>query len=181
MLVLIEEANRASQMTWRRVLRRARLTCMIRLLSSIVVGVAVMMGGEIPTPRMDDPGVGEDARPSKKSGSCRRDLAVKESSGSVHDIQVDFIHRLSSRWRGPAAIVRGAAWVGDRGLTWMPGERSRARAVSSWVGTTWYGFRRARSAFDRAGWSSRPGNTVKPGYCSDGTTPGRFSTAEGSA
>jgi hypothetical protein len=96
---------------------------MIRVLSGIVVGVAATVGGEIPTPTVDDPGDEEDARPGKRSGTWRCGLAVMKSSGWVHEIQVDLLHRLSSRWRGPGAIVPGAAWVGDRGLIWMPRRR----------------------------------------------------------
>lgn len=50
-------------------------------------------------------------------------LAVKESSGWVRGIQVDFTDGLASRWQGPGVIIRGIVWIGDQGLIWMPRRR----------------------------------------------------------
>ena len=121
-LVIIEPADRTNKAVWRRVGRWSRLTWVIRVVSAIIfVAVAVLLEGEIPPWNANDPG--DDIRPSQRLGTCRCGLAVGVSSGRIRDIQVDITNRLVSRWQGPGAIIPGIAWIGDRGLHWVPGGR----------------------------------------------------------
>jgi hypothetical protein len=112
--VIIERANKANQAAWRRVVRWSRLTWVIRVVSEIFVGVAALLGGEIPTPTVSEPG--DEVHPNERLGAGRCGLAVKASGGWIRDFQVDFTDRLASRWRGPGAIIPGIVWIGDRGL-----------------------------------------------------------------
>jgi hypothetical protein len=118
-LVIIEPANEASNAVWRRVGRWSRLTWVIRVVSSIVNVVAVLLLGA--TPNANDPG--DVVRPSQRLGTFRCGLAVGVSSGWIRDIQVDITNRLASRWQGLGAIIPGIAWIGDQGLHWVPGGR----------------------------------------------------------
>jgi len=120
--VIIEQANNASQAIWRRLVRWSRLTWVIRVVSGILVGVAALLGGGTPQ-AVNDAADGEDVHPSEALGTLRCGLAVKESSGWVRGIQVDFTDRLASRWQGPGVIIPGILWIGDRGLIWMPRRR----------------------------------------------------------
>ena len=120
--MIIGPATKASKAVWRRVGRWSRLTWVIRVVSAVVfVAVAVLLGESIPTPNANDPGDG--VRANQRLGTCRCGLAVGVSSGWIRDIQVDITNRLASRWQGPGAIIPGVAWIGDRGLHWVPGGR----------------------------------------------------------
>jgi hypothetical protein len=165
--VIIEPANKASRAVWRRVGRWSRLTWVIRVVWSIIsIAAAVLLEGEIPPLNANDPG--DVVRPSRRLGTCRCGLAVGVSSGWIRDIQVDITNRFVSRRQGPGAIIPGVAWIGDQGLHWVPGGRLwGGRAFELRAGTS-SGFRSTRSESDRPGWSSRRGDTPKPGCCSEG-------------
>jgi len=65
--LIIERTDKVTQAAWRQVF--ARLTSVIRVLSTAFIGIVALLGGEIPIPSVNDPSDGEDNRPSKALGT----------------------------------------------------------------------------------------------------------------
>jgi hypothetical protein len=117
--VVIERASRATDAGWRRVVRWSRLTWVVRVVSAILLFVVSLVLGELPISHVKD--TGRDVGRRGRLGICRCGLAVWASRGWIRDIQVDFTNRLAARCQGPGAIIPGVAWIGDQGLSRVPG------------------------------------------------------------